>query len=165
MDAPHTRRRRLGASPLCRGLTEAELDEILAIAEDRQVAKGAHVFKQGDLADALFFIAQGRVQITKDEHALAALGTGEVLGELSLFGGGHRRSASARAESEVLVVRIPSRTFRKLLEVWNVGAMKIVCNLSEQLTERLVTLNEKLVAATKSTRADAQRAQLQSWKL
>ncbi len=165
MEAPHTRRRRLGTSPLCRGLTEPELDEILVIAEDRLVPKGEFVFKQGDLADALFFIARGRVQISKDTQALAALGVGEVLGELSLFGGGHKRSASAKAETEVLAVRIPSRAFRKLLDVWNVAAMKIVCNLSEQITERLVALNEKLVAATQTSKADESRTPLQIWKL
>lgn len=165
MDAPNTRRRKLGSSPQCRGLTDAELDEILLIAEERMIPKGGHVFKQGDLADAMFFIAKGRVQITKDAHVLAALGTGEVLGELSLFGGGHKRSASAQAESDVVVVRIPSRPFRKLLEVWNVGAMKIVCNLTEQLTDRLVAVSEKLVAVTKATKTNEQRAAVPSWKL
>lgn len=164
MEAPATRRRRLGSSPLCRGLTEPELDEILAIAEDRVVPKGEFVFKQGDHADALFFIARGRVQISKDTQALAALGIGEVLGELSLFGGGHKRSASAKAESEVLVVRIPSRSFRKLLEVWNVATMKIVCNLTEQITERMVALNEKLIAATKTAKTKTDPP-LQIWKL
>ena len=135
---------------------------ILAISEDRTVMKGDFVFKQGELADALFFIARGRVEISKDAQVLASLGTGEVLGELSLFGGGHKRSATAKAESETVVVRIPSRPFRKLLDVWNVGAMKIVCNLSEQITERMVALNEKLIAATKTTRA---APPLQSWKL
>lgn len=165
MEAPATRRRRLGSSPLCRGLTEPELDQILLIAEDVVVPKGGHVFKQGDLADALFFIARGRVQITKDAQPLATLGIGEVLGELSLFGGGHKRSASAQAESEVLVVRIPTRAFRKLIEAWNVAAMKIVCNLTEQLAERLVAINEKLVAASKSTKAKEERTAVQIWKL
>ncbi len=164
MEAPHTRRRRLASSPLCRGLTDAELDEILLIAEDRVVPKGDHVFSQGDLADAIFFIGRGRVEITKDTQVLASLGIGEVLGELSLFGGGHKRSASARAETEVMVVRIPSRAFRKLLDGWNVAAMKIVCNLTEQLTERMVALNDKLIAATKSSKPDA-KTPLQMWRL
>ena len=164
MEPPQTRRRRLGSSPLCRGLTEAELDEILLIAEDRVVLKGDHVFSQGDLADAMFFIGRGRVQITKDTQVLASLGIGEVLGEMSLFGGGHKRSASAKAETEMLVVRLPSRAFRKLLDVWNVAAMKIVCNLTEQITERMVSLNEKLIAATKANKPDA-KPPLQMWRL
>ena len=163
MEAPHTRRRRLATSPLCRGFTEDELDEILLIAEDLVVPKGGLVFNQGDLADAMFFIARGRVEISKDAQVLASLGIGEVLGELSLFGGGHKRSASAKAETEVMVVRIPTRAFRKLLEVWNVAAMKITCNLAEQLTERVVALNEKLVAATKGPRPSA--PSLHVWKL
>lgn len=160
MEAPHTRRRRLASSPLCRGFTEGDLDEILQIAEDRVVPKGELIFKQGDLADAMFLIARGRVEISKDAQVLATLGIGEVLGELSLFGGGHKRSASAKAESEVMVVRLPTRAFRKLLEAWNVAAMKITCNLAEQLTERVVALNEKLIAATKKAEHP-----LHAWKL
>jgi CRP-like cAMP-binding protein len=162
MEALHLRRRRLGTSPVFRGLTEPELDQILQIAEDLVVAKGDHIFKQGDLADAVFFIVRGRVQITKDTHVLAALGVGAVLGELSLFGGGHKRSASAKAEGEVMVVRVASRPFRKLLDAWNPATMKIVCNLTEQLTERLIALNEKLVSVTK---AEAQRTSVPLWKL
>lgn len=162
MEAPHTRRRRLASSPLCRGFSELDLDEILRIAEDRLVPKGDFVFRQGDLADAMFFIARGRVEISKDTQVLASLGIGEVLGELSLFGGGHKRSASAKADTEVVVVRIPTRAFRNMLEAWNVAAMKITCNLAEQLTERVVALNEKLIAANK--KADA-KTPLQMWKL
>lgn len=163
MEAPHTRRRRLASSPLCRGFNEPDLDQILLIAEDVVVPKGGHVFKQGELADAMFFIARGRVEISKDDQVLASLGIGEVLGELSLFGGGHKRSASAKAETEVMVVRLPTRAFRKLLEQWNVAAMKITCNLAEQLTERVVALNEKLIAATKGPRPSAPPLHL--WKL
>jgi CRP-like cAMP-binding protein len=165
MESQNTRRLRLGASPLCRGLTDPELDVLLTIAEDRTVPRGAHVFKHGDLADGLFFIAKGHVQVlAKEGQPLALLSGGDVLGELSLFGGGHRRSASARAESDVIVVWIPVRPFRKLLEAWNVAAMKVVCNLTEQLAERFVVLSEKLVATSKPTSGDP-KAHVPHWKL
>ncbi len=159
------RRLRLNSSPLCRGLTEPELDTILAIAEDRVVARGDTIFKQGDVSDGLFFIARGRVQIVIEAQVLTVLGPGDVLGELSLFGGGHRRSATAKAEGEVLVVWVPARPFRKLLEAWDLAALKIVCNLTEQLAERFLVLSDKFVAATRSARPDEQRAPVPSWKL
>ncbi len=165
MDSPSIRRLRLSSSPLCRGLTDAELDSVLAVAEDRVVARGEHVFKQGDVADGLFFIARGRVQIVIDAQVVTVLNAGDVLGELSLFGGGHRRSAAAKAETELLVVWVPARPFRKMLEAWNVAAMKIVCNLTEQLTERFVALNEKLVAATRASKPEERASAVASWKL
>lgn len=160
-------RRLLSNSPLCRGLTESELDEVLAIAEAKKVASGDIVFKQGEVADALFFIARGSVEVTKDGQVLARLGSGEVLGELSVFGSTYVRSADAKALVEVEALKLPTRDFRKLLDGWNVAALKVVSNLAHQLSERIVVLNEKLVAATKAKKADAgeARAALQNWKL
>jgi CRP-like cAMP-binding protein len=144
MDPLHVRRRRLSSSPLCRGLTEAEVDEVLAISQDVTVPAGGFVFKQGELADGMFFIGRGRVEVTRDGQVLATLGIGEVLGELSVMGGGYKRSASAKAMSEVVAARIGVKDFRRMLEAWNVAAMKITVNLAYQLTERMVSLNEKL---------------------
>jgi CRP-like cAMP-binding protein len=149
---------------LCRGLTDAELDEVLSITEDVVVKAGAFVFKQGELADGLFFIGRGRVEILRDGVVIATLGIGEVLGELSVLGGGYKRSASARAQSEVVAARVSMKEFRRLLEQWNVAAMKITVNLAYQLTERMVTLNEKMAEATKKKDAPAAPT-LHHWKL
>jgi len=162
MDAPHVRRRRLSSSPLCRGLTEAELDEVLAISRDITVEAGDHVFKQGDSADALFFIGRGHVEISRDGQVMATLGIGEALGELSVLGGGYKRSASAKALSEVVAVRVGMREFRKLLEAWNIAAMKITVNLTPQLIERIAVLNDRVLAAEKKKGAPAS---LPHWKL
>lgn len=165
MDPIHVRRKRLGASPLCRGLDEKELDQVLQVTHELTVKTGDHVFKQGDLADGLFFIARGRVEVQKDGQSLTQLGIGEVLGELSVLGGGHKRSASAKALSETLVMRIGTRDFRKLLEQWNVAAMKITVNLAYQLSERLVSNTEKMLEATKAQKASAARLPQMHWKL
>jgi CRP-like cAMP-binding protein len=165
VDPLPVRRKRLESSPLCRGLTEAELDQVLGITQEVTIKSGGWVFKQGEPADALFFIARGRVEVSKDEQALATLGIGEVLGELSVLGGGHQRSAAAKALSETLVMRIATRDFRKLLEQWNVAAMKITVNLAYQLTERVVSINEKMLELSKAQKATAARLPLHSWKL
>lgn len=162
MDPLPVRRKRLGSSPLCRGLTETELDQVLAVTQELIIKSGDHVFKQGDLADGIFFIARGRVDVSKDGQPLATLGIGEVLGELSVLGGGHKRSAAAKAQSETLVLRIGTKDFRLLLEKWNVAAMKITVNLAYQLTERLVSINEKMLELTKAKQAQAHHLH---WKL
>ena len=157
-------RRLLISSPLCRGLSEGELDQLLSISEARTVPSGERLFKQGDVADVLFLIARGSVEVTKDGQKLAQLGAGEVLGELSVFGSTYVRSADAKAITSVEALAVPTRAFRKLLGEWNVAALKVVSNLAHQLSERIVVLNEKLVAATKK-QGDEARAALQPWKL
>lgn len=164
MEPVHVRRKRLGASPLCRGLSEAELDQVLQVTAEHTIKAGDHLFKQGEVADGIFFIARGRIAVSKDGQGLAELGIGEVLGELSVLGGSHKRSATAKALSETLVMRIGTRDFRKLLEVWNVAAMKITVNLAYQLTERMMNLTEKMLDARKEQRAAA-RSLPTHWKL
>lgn len=165
MESRDTLRRRLSNSPVCSGLNEKELDELLGLAESRLVPMSDVVFKQGDPADSMCFIAQGRVEVAKDGEVLATLGIGEVLGELSLFGGVSRRSATARALSETLVLIVPTRGFKKLLDASSVAALKVVSNLAFQMAERLVVLNEKLVAATKKEKGAASaKPQVPNWK-
>jgi len=167
-ESPESLRRKLSASPVVRGLTTPELDEVIALAEARLVQPGDYVFKQGDLADALLIIMQGRVEVAKADQVLATLGIGEVLGELSLFGGTQRRSAAARATSETQVLRIPSKSFRKLLDASNVAALKVVCNVAHQIAERLSILNEKLIEArkpSKTTPVPGELKALHGWKL
>jgi CRP-like cAMP-binding protein len=164
VDPLPVRRKRLATSPLCRGLNEAELDQMLAVIQEVTVKADSFVFKQGETADGLFFIARGRVEVSKDGQQLATLGIGEVLGEMSVLGGGHQRSASAKALSETVVMRVSTKDFRKLIEQWNVAAMKITVNLAYQLTERLVSINEKMLELTKAQKSAA-RLPLHSWKL
>lgn len=135
---------------------------MLAISRDLRVEANEFVFKQGDPSDALLFIGLGRVEVSRDGQVLATLGIGEALGELSVLGGGYKRSASAKALSEVVAVRVDIREFRKLIEKWNVAAMKITVNLAHQLSERMTALTERVVAAEKKKEPTTS---LPHWKL
>ena len=66
-----------------------------------------------------------------------------------------------------IVARRPQRKpgqlrFRKLLEAWNVAAMKITVNLAHQLSERMAALTERVVAAEKKKEP---APSLPHWKL
>ncbi len=118
------------------------------ISEERQVAKNDFVFEEGHMADVLMVIAMGRAEIVRQKQVLATLGIGEVLGELSLFTHAHKRSASAKALTDMTVLCVPSIKFRKLVDSGNLAALKVVNNLAHQMSERLLVLNDKLLAAT-----------------
>jgi CRP/FNR family cyclic AMP-dependent transcriptional regulator len=79
-------------------------------AEDEiQVPKGTVLFRQGDPAEHMFVVAEGRVRITLGAGAelreIGVLGPGEFFGELSLLSG-MARSATAETieDSRLLVV-------------------------------------------------------------
>jgi CRP/FNR family transcriptional regulator, cyclic AMP receptor protein len=136
--------------PLCQGLSPAEAKAIFDIAEDRQVKAGEPVFSEGETGDALYFILSGQVDIEKKDKSgkpapLARLSDGAVVGEMSLIAGSAKRSASAKAAAETRLLRIPSDRFQKLLKSDHVAALKVVRNMAQVMSRRLLAMDEKIV--------------------
>ncbi len=152
--------RKLASSPICRSLTESEIETIFAIAEERHVPKGTYVFEEGQPAEVLMVIAMGRVEITRQKRVLATPGIGDVLGELSLFSYTHKRSASARALTDVTVLSVSSVRFRKLVEADNLAALKVVNNLAHQMSDRVLALTDMVLAASEKKDLIAVRGRL-----
>jgi CRP-like cAMP-binding protein len=144
------RRDQLKQLPMCRALTDPELDLIVRIAEDARLSSGESLFKEGEKGDALYVILDGQVRVTKrnkagKEEELAVIGSGSVLGEMSLISGNGQRTATASAVSELSLMKIPAGRFSTLLESSNVAALKMVHHLAEEMARRLQLMNEKLV--------------------
>lgn len=138
-------RQRLQEVLLFVGLTPAELDVIFDLCEERRLAAGERLFTQGDIADALWVILTGDVEIARDSKLLAEVGPGSALGELSLLRDQARRSATVSAICPVTAVRIPTTRFNKLLAASNVAALKVLGNIARQMADRLDAINGRLL--------------------
>lgn len=138
--------------PICRGLTEAEAGVISEISEETTLSRGATLFDEGDAGDAIYAVLEGELEVVKgpggQAQVLATVGPGAVLGEMSLLGGGARRSASAVASTDARLLKISAAGFRRLLESDDVAALKIVSNLAQVMSTRLQLANDKLVELT-----------------
>lgn len=77
----------------------------------RVLKKGEKIFSKGDDADEAFLIVSGQVEITE---ASVTLGPGEIFGEMALFTGRKRRTASAVCASDVRVLFITYEAFEQL---------------------------------------------------
>lgn len=133
--------------PIFGGLTVAEAAELFEVAEERSVAKGATLFREGDEGDALLVILEGEAQVTRKGVELARLGKHTVLGEMSLVSE-EVRSATATALTDVKALSLPSKRVQKMLKADHVGALKVVANLAQVMSRRLAAINERLVAAS-----------------
>lgn len=139
-------RRRLDDLPLFAGLGAGEIDRLFALCDSRRLQAGEKLMTEGDLADALWMVLDGDVEISKEGKVLAEVGPGSALGELSLFRATSHRSATVTAICPVTVLRIPVGPFRKLLQAHELAALKVVNNIAHQLAERLAALNDRLVS-------------------
>jgi predicted acylesterase/phospholipase RssA/CRP-like cAMP-binding protein len=83
------------------------------------VRAGDPVFRQGDVADAMYIVESGRVEVVDEADGppgvvLRSLGPGSSIGEIALLTGS-RRSASVRARRDSVLLRLDVAGFEALL--------------------------------------------------
>ena len=78
-------------------------------------AAGERIFSAGDVADQLFFIQQGQVELLNAEgKVFTTLSAGESFGEQAFLSGGIR-GASAQASGEVTCLKISSEQANQMM--------------------------------------------------
>lgn len=136
---------KLSQLPICRGLTQGETSVLFEIAEETTALKDAKLFTEGDTGDTLLILLEGQVEVTKQGQSLAKVGQGSVLGEMSLLGAAGTRSATATALTDLKLLRVAAARFHKLVHDDNLAALKIVANLAQVMSRRLLMMDEKLI--------------------
>jgi CRP/FNR family transcriptional regulator, cyclic AMP receptor protein len=81
--------------PFFKGCTDRQLADIAGLVEDRHLAAGDTLCRQGDEETEVFVLVSGEASVTIDGKQVATVGAGEVVGELSMETGGHRTATLA----------------------------------------------------------------------
>ena len=115
-----------------------------------EAATGTTLFEEGDSADGVATILEGSVEVLKQGRILAALGPGSVLGELSLFVPSASRTATARANSPVRMIKWSANDVPERLARHERLATAIVADLAFVLAERLDRRTHDVVALLKA---------------
>ena len=106
---------------------------------------GEVIFKEGDSEDTMFFIKEGKVEISKKmgdaEQVLAFLGPNDFFGEMALLSKSPR-SASAKAVKETAVIVFNRKQFMTLLKTRGEIVLKIIEVLIQRLKESNDTINK-----------------------
>jgi glutaminase len=139
----------LGAQELLRGLTPAELALIEDAVEVIDVARGDVVFREGDDADAIFFVLSGLVSVrlplaeTGRDRRLATLGPGVAVGEMAFLDEG-TRSADVVAERDSRLARLAISDLHRIGEHEPCATRTFAANLARNLSGRLRRANEQV---------------------
>ena len=107
------------ASAFFRPMSIAELDEIIGLAVERRVSRGATIFSKNDDGSSLMAVLAGRVRIGSvsldgKEVTLNVIGPGEIFGEIALLDG-KPRSADAVALADTTLMVLERRLFLPFL--------------------------------------------------
>ena len=113
-------RRLLDSTQLFASMPPEVLETLRSQAQMRNIAKGADLFSEGDIANELFVVVEGRIAIATRatdgrETLVAVMEAGGLFGELGVFDG-EPRSADARALIDSQVLAIPYEAVRKEFE-------------------------------------------------
>lgn len=106
---------------------------------------GDMVFLKGDLADRLYFLAQGEIEFVEPGRVMEA---GRMFGEIAFFAPDRRRTSSARCKTACLVLTMDETTFRQLYFQNPAFGFEVVRLIAGRLTEDVRRLEERLSMQT-----------------
>ena len=104
----------LRTAELFAALPGEDLARIALLAEEDRRGPGEEVFREGEVADALYLLVEGRVRVIKAASVVAELGEREVFGEMALLDPAPR-SATVQSVSHSVFLRIRREDFQDLL--------------------------------------------------
>src|SRR5690625_724409 len=112
------RRKMLAAIDLFSPLTDDEVQQVAQALKTTFYLKGATLTRQGSIGETLFIVVSGEVDVWLEEasqrHRVAVVGSGEVLGEMSLLTGEPRR-ATLTASTDVECYLLDRELFQHLV--------------------------------------------------
>ena len=123
--------------PLFKDLAPRELQLLAGTCREREFAANTTLLRQGETGVGLYIITSGAVNITQhqdggEEHEIARVGPGDVLGEMSLLDD-LPRSATATATEPTRALVLPVWDFRAALREAPEIGIKLLAILSQRL--------------------------------
>jgi CRP/FNR family cyclic AMP-dependent transcriptional regulator len=138
---------RFSSSPLA--LDAAATERFLGHCQRRRYPNRTDVFRPGDPAGTLYFVASGSVSIIAEEEdgrelVLGYYGPGEFVGEMGLFIETDSREVILRTRSACELAEISSERLQQLMLGPLAGdAPRLLYSIGVQLSRRLLTTSRK----------------------
>ncbi len=117
-------------------LNEAEIAQVLQLARGKQYKKGESIFAEGDPADTIFLVKEGKVllyKISEDgkELSLDILRENDIFGENSILED-NLQTMHAKALEDAFICTCTQKDFHSLM-INPIVAFKVIIYLSEKL--------------------------------
>lgn len=124
----------LRSVPLFAACTRKELDLIAKSGDEIKMTAGTVVVDQGQTGYEAFVVVEGSVTIKRNGRKVATLGSGAIVGELSLLDHGPR-TARAECETDCTLFVISQRHFLAVLDEVPSIAHKLLAALAGRIRD------------------------------
>ncbi len=137
---------KLAAVPLFAELEPPAQAALTRCMRERQYRAGQYLTHEGNLAEALFIVQDGRVRLSRTapdgrEQVLAIIGRGEMFNMEPLLDNGPT-PATARAMSPVTCLLLPDSSLAPLIRQFPDLALVLMRQMAEQLREQAVLIED-----------------------
>ena len=105
---------------------------------------GTVLFRQGDLGDRLYFLAEGRIELVEIKGSIEA---GKIFGEIAFFAADRRRRATARCAEDCTVLSIDENTVLQLFYQNPAFGFKMVELVTDHMSADVARLTRELMIA------------------
>ena len=134
-------------TPMFEDLEPVNISDIIHIVEAVKYDPGEIIFREGDPGDAWYALYRGEVEVLKESDSgdkiIKALGPHSCFGEIAVLDG-LPRSATIRAKSESIALRIPLDKFSELTDNNHIVAYKLIRQMALMLASRQRASTEAL---------------------
>jgi CRP/FNR family cyclic AMP-dependent transcriptional regulator len=120
--------------PLFSACTKKELEKVARASDEVTMTAGTLIVDQGQTGREAFVILDGEVVVKRNNRKVATLGSGAVLGELSLLDHGPR-TATAICETDCTLLVIEGRRFLGVLDDVPAISHKLLASLADRIRE------------------------------
>ena len=125
-------------------LPTAPLRPVAQAAEVARFGAGEVIVRQGDAADAVYALIEGKAEVWLDDTPhrpvlLRTMRSGQLFGETAVLYRGPR-SATIKAETDVATLKIPGPVFLELLQSNPELALRVAVILAQRLASDRHTL-------------------------
>jgi len=124
----------LAKVPLFSSCSTRDLQKIARAGDEVVMPAGSVIVDQGQTGREAFVILDGTAQVKRNNKKVATLGSGAVVGELSLLDHGPR-TATVVAETDVSLLVIGQRQFLGVLDEVPALAHKLMSTLAGRIRE------------------------------
>ncbi len=123
----------LGNVRLFAGCSDKELKAIESLLDEVAVRAGRQLISEGQVGTEAYVIVSGRATATLAGAEVGTLGAGDAVGEMALLDPESPRSATVTADTEMELLVLEPRAFRKLLAEHPQVTIQIALSLAQRL--------------------------------